>query len=180
MWWIWYLCCKWSHLVLRSLNGGCSRIVDVSSSSLSANGSTCNSLCAAGVQPKPRGQRAHTETKQLVRHMKRTLLTTFVSCRASRLNASSSCLVSLIRLSTVSVRQRNDPESSALPCACVPFQVFMGTFKEWKSSSTRRKMLSFRWAMLLRLNLVRQHKYSLKCNICCCRALIDRLPVPFL
>lgn len=110
-WWICCICCKeliyllkylgytWSSFVPRSVGGGCSRLADVSSSRLPANGSSCYSLCAAGVQPKPRGQRSHTNQATSASH-ERNIINRLCLRRASRLNASSSCSVRIIRVAT--------------------------------------------------------------------------------
>lgn len=93
------------YRVRRSLDGGCSRFADVSSSRLSANGSSCYSLCSAGVQPKPRGQRSHTEIKPPQREA--SIINHLCLRRASRLNASSSYLVRIAHMSTVGVREQH-------------------------------------------------------------------------
>lgn len=110
--------CVKRYRVRRSPDG-CSRIADVSSSRLSANGSSCDPLCAAGVQPEPRGQRSHTQPGRLPREAN----TKNHLClrRASRLNASSSCLVSIFLASAAGAR-------AALRSRHVCFGVFSGVY----------------------------------------------------
>lgn len=128
-------------------------------------------LLVSNLNPEVRG---HTQ-KPSRGSVKLTLLTTFVS--AERLDSlplhliwweSLTCRLSVWESST----------SKPLPCALMSSQVFTGTFREWKSSSTRRKTLWSRWAMLPRLNLVRQFFHT-KTRFLHCGILIGRLPVSF-
>lgn len=110
-------------------------------------------LLVSNLNPEVRG---HTQ-KPSLRSVKRALLTTFVS--AERL---ASMPLHLIWWESL-ICQLSAWECSILeelPCGLVSSQVFMGTSREWKSSSTRRKTLWSRWAMLLRLNSVRQHFHT--------------------
>lgn len=123
-------------------------------------------LLVSNLNPEVRG---HTQKPGV----KLTLLTTFVS--AERLASlplhliwweSLTCRLSVWESST----------SKPLPCALMSSQVFTGTFREWRSSSTRRKTLWSRWAMLPRLSLVRQFFHT-KTRFLHCGILIGRLPV---
>lgn len=97
--------------VPRSVDGGCTRLAGVPPACFLANGPSCCPLCAAGVQPEPRGQRSHKSHKDADTNQSTALSTNFINpvCprRASHHTASSS---SLVRNTDHSICRKNGQE----------------------------------------------------------------------